>query len=171
MLRAIEQYLSKTASIVAHFVLFLFFVRFFIIEPGVVDGQSMEPNFWDNQVFMVNKVTPLLSSPKRLEVVQLFPPQARDRLIIKRIIGLPGETVSIKRNAVYIRNSTGYEFELSEPYLYENIVIKVPYGASQEFFIPDNSYFVLGDNRIYSGDSREFGVVHRNRIVGKVLAL
>ena len=120
MLRAVEQYLSRTVSVMAHLVLFLFLVHFFIVEPGLVDGQSMEPNFWDNQFFVVNKVTPLVRQPKRFEVVQLFPPQALDRLIIKRIIGLSGETVDIKRNAVYIRDINGHEFELPEPYLYDD---------------------------------------------------
>ena len=170
MLRAIEQYLSRTVSALAHLVFFLFFVRFFFMEPGVVDGQSMEPNFVDNQLFVVEKVIPLTRPFKRWEVVQLFSPEAKDHLVIKRVIGLPGETISIKRNAVFVRNSAGVEKELPEAYLYPNLIIRVEYGAPHEFLVPANSYFVLGDNRMNSGDSRNFGPVHRARIVGRVVA-
>lgn len=169
MLRTIEQYLAKTVSILAHFVFFLFVVRFLLIEPGVVDGQSMEPNFWDNQFFVINKATPLVRQPKRFEVVQLFSPESEDHLVIKRVIGLPGETVSIKRNAVFVRNAAVQEEELREDYIYPNMIIRVEYGAPHEFLVPPHSYFVLGDNRMNSGDSRNFGPVHRERIVGLVM--
>lgn len=171
MLRLIEQYLSRVVNILAHFVLFLFFVRFFIVELGIVDGKSMEPSFRDNELFLVNKAGPIFYPLRRFEVVQFFLPTSKNALIIKRVIGFPGETIVIKHNAVYVQDKEGREVELLEPYLYPDLIVNVPYGAANEFLVPSSSYFLLGDNRTSSGDSRDFGPVHRSRIIGKVISL
>lgn len=168
MLRAIEQYLSKVVSLSVHFIFLLLFVRFFFVEPGVVDGQSMEPTFKDNNFFLVNKIGLLTRSPKRFEVVQFLQPETKTS-VIKRIIGLPGETVTIRRNAVFINNSQGDEYELPESYLPSGSIIQVRFGLPAKISVPAYAYMLLGDNRMYSTDSREYGPVHRDRMVGKVM--
>ena len=163
-------YLTRAIGVAASFVLLVFFTRFFILEPGRVDGQSMEPDLRHNDIFITNKITPLIFPFKRLERVQFLNPVDRRHLVIKRVIGLPGETVLIRRNAVSIRQKDGTETPLTEPYLYPNISIDVRYGRPREFRVPPDSYFMLGDNRPVSTDSREFGSVHRRNIIGTVIA-
>ena len=105
--------------------------------------------------------------PKRLEVVQFLDPQT-DQFFVKRVIGLPGEVILIKRNGVFVRTPDSMEFQLSEPYLRKDTVTAVAAGSPLEFVVPENTYFLLGDNRANSHDSRDFGPVHRRYIQGKV---
>ena len=112
-----------------------------------------------------------MRAPQRFEVVQLFSPLAEDKLLIKRIIGLPGEKIIFKRNSVYIKKFDGIEQQVIEPYLSNEISTRVEYGASSEIYIPENSYFVLGDNRFQSIDSREYGPVARQIITGRAVPL
>lgn len=164
-------YLEKTIGVTASFILIIFFTRFFIVEPGRVDGQSMEPNFKHNQLFITNKIGALILPPSRFTAIQILNPVDHKHLLIKRVVGLPGETVFIKRNTVFIRGVDGIETPITEPYLYPNISIDVKYGEKREFKVPPDSYFVLGDNRPISSDSRAFGAVHRRNIIGTVIAL
>lgn len=167
--KAMHHYLRQTASIVAHVLLVLTVLRFFVLDIGTVDGQSMEPLFRDNAMLLVNKLGAFFVPLKRGDVVQFFPPGSDDRLLIKRVIGLPGETVIVKRNKIFIRSAVnGSEVTLLEPYLPSDTLIDVRFDQPNIFFVPASSYFLLGDNRPFSGDSREFGPVHRKRIVGAI---
>ena len=168
MFSDIVHYLAKITNVVARVVFFILFLRFFIIEPSVVNGQSMEPGLRDGDPLVVNKVTPLFMPLTRYERVQVLLPKSNDKLLVKRVIGLPGETVMFKRNTIYIRPVQGQEFALSEPYLRPDVIVDVPYGAPREYTVPAHSYYVLGDNRMYSLDSRSLGPVHRSRIIGRV---
>lgn len=163
-----ERYLGRVTSIIAHTAFIILIIRFFIAEPGITDGISMEPTIRDHTMFTVEKISPIIISPKRFDIVQHIEPIKLDQSFVKRIIGLPGETVTIKQNSVFIRESGGEEYMLSEPYLRPDVVISVPYRAQREFLLADNEYFVLGDNRQNSNDSRAYGPVHRNLITGKV---
>jgi signal peptidase I len=130
------------------------------VQNFVVDGSSMEPSLHDGEVILVNKLAYLFGSPQRGDVVVLRSPRDPDRDIIKRIIGLPGETVEIKNGKVYIDVFDGRPLE--EPYIHGK-----PRGSMAPTKIEENHYFVLGDNRARSLDSRQLGLMPKENIIGK----
>jgi signal peptidase I len=165
------RYLGEATTLVARIVIFLLFARFFIVEPGMVSGQSMEPNLHDNELLFVDKISSVFSKLSRFDMVQLFFPYQKDKLLVKRVIGLPGETIIFKDDTIYIRDKKGDEFQLLESYLGPGVKTKVPKGKPWQIEVPPYSYFVLGDNRSHSVDSRYFGSVHRRNIIGKIVEL
>ncbi len=94
-----SSYLIKTFHLVKIAVILILIIRTFLIEPGIVDGRSMEPTFFDNNFFLVNKITLLMREPHRGDIVQALGPDHAS-IIIKRVIALPGESVSIDRTGV-----------------------------------------------------------------------
>jgi len=140
-------------------------VRYYIAQPFVVKGSSMEPNFYDSDYLIVDEISYHLRSPRRDEPIVLRYPKDPTEFFIKRIIGLPGETVEIKDGRVMVKNSEYPEgLILDQSYLdppnrstYPNVTEK----------LGDNEYFVLGDNRDFSSDSRIWGSVPRNMIIGR----
>lgn len=135
----------------------VFFLLRVTIQSFVVVGSSMEPNLEDGQRLLVNKVVYDLRQPQRGEVIVFQPPTGRSVDFIKRIIGLPGDTVEIKDGAVYINDSA-----IDEPY----IKAAPSYTMAKEK-IPDGEYFVLGDNRNNSNDSHSWGPLPEQNIIGK----
>ena len=168
-LSPVQHYLKRTIFITMHLLLVFVVVRFFLVEMGKVNGQSMEPNFTDGEVFVVNKVSQLIVEPKRHEVVQVIPPYDINKRVIKRIIGLPGETVTFRRNKVYIARNGDEAKPVKEEYLPKSTVTSIKPGQEREIKLGEQDYFVIGDNRLYSQDSRDYGPVPRNRIVGGVI--
>ena len=140
-------------------------IRYYLIQPFFVKGASMEANFEDGDYLLVDEISYRFSEPARGDVIIFRYPEDRSQFFIKRIIGLPGETVEIKSNKVtiYDAGDTGNGFVLSENYL----------DANQETLgnmlthLDDNEYFVLGDNRLQSSDSRRWGPVNKILITGK----
>lgn len=163
-----ERYLGRIASISLHTLFFLLLIRFFILEPGVTDGISMNPTLDDNSLFIIEKATRLIIPYARYDIIQFIDPDDKTKLLVKRVVGLPGETLVFKNNAVYKKSTGGTQEKLLETYLGPTVVTAMPYGAPTEMTLPAYSYLVLGDNRQYSRDSRAFGAVHRNLITGKV---
>lgn len=127
------------------------------VQYSVVEGPSMEPNLHDGQRLLINKIA--YSHPQRGDVITFPPPHIANPEddFIKRIIGLPGETIEIKDGVVYINGSP-----LDEPYIVDNAGINMPLTV-----VPDGQYFVLGDNRGNSSDSRGGWTVPEEDIVGK----
>ena len=148
------------------FVLVWLIIRPFIAEPFVVSGSSMVPNFHNREYLIIQKVSYRLHEPERGDVVVFRYPKDPTQYFIKRIIGLPGERVSIQQGHVLIINSShpsGYV--LNEPYLpNQNVTL----GSADIVELGANDYFVLGDNRLYSSDSRYWGPLPKAEIVGKV---
>ncbi|MDD5606126.1 MAG: signal peptidase I [Patescibacteria group bacterium] len=141
-----------------------FLIRFFLIQPFYVSGPSMEPNFHNNQYIIVDQVSYRFSAPDRGNVVVFKWPQNIAVSFIKRVIGLPGETVEIKDGKVYIYNNENPGGTLlDESYLQG---VATPTDTRRK--LGKNEYFVMGDNRNNSSDSRSWGPVPRNLIVGKV---
>lgn len=141
-------------------------VRSYVAAPYIVVGASMEPTFDNYHYLIIDKLSYRLGQPQRGDVLVLDLPQNESRALIKRLIGLPGETVVIAGNTVTIKNTAHPDgFTLSEPYLAaENL------GGPTDIRVtlkPDE-YFVLGDNRRVSSDSRIWGVLPRQDIVGRV---
>lgn len=137
-------------------------LRFFVLQPFIVDGASMEPNFSNNQYILIDKVSYRFRAPKRGEVVVFHPPNIPNENYIKRIVGLPGETVVIKNNQV---NVDGHI--LREAYLESNQSTTQPNSLSNIVTLGHNEYFVLGDNREHSSDSRDWGPLQLSSIEGR----
>jgi signal peptidase I len=143
------------------------FIRFFIAAPYVVSGASMEPTFDNWHYLIIDRLSYEITEPKRGDVIVFDLPQDTSRSLIKRIIGVPGDTVVLKGQSVAIINAEHPEgFTLSEPYL-----DPANLGGSNEMTITlgADQFFVLGDNRRVSADSRLWGVLPRNDIVGRVI--
>jgi signal peptidase I len=139
-------------------------VRYFLIQPFYVKGASMEPNFLDYEYLIIDEISYRFNEPERGDIVVFKYPQDKGQYFIKRIVGLPNETVEIKDGKVIIYNvdnSSGAV--LNEDYLDENVKT---FGDRTVALGPDQ-YYILGDNRLASFDSRSFGPIERRHIVGK----
>lgn len=136
--------------------------RLYIAQPFVVEGASMDPTFATGQYLIVDELSYHFESPKRFSVLIFKYPLDTSKYFIKRVIGLPGETVSINNGQVSIKNADHPEgFTLDEPY----IVYKK--GDTSSFTLKAGEYFVMGDNRLGSADSRIWGPVPQNDIIGR----
>ena len=142
------------------------FIRFVVAAPYIVSGASMENTFQDFNYLIVDRLSYDFGDPRRGDVIVFDLPQDTGRSLIKRVIGLPGETIILNGATVTIVNSEYPDgFTLSEPYLSpENL------GGSSNMRIPlaPDQFFVLGDNRRVSADSRLWGALPREDIVGRV---
>ena len=139
-------------------------IRVFIINPFIVSGASMFPTFHNNDFLIVDRISYQFTDPKRGEVVVFRYPLNHERFFIKRIIGLPGETVSRDSKGTLITSSNGKRSEyLSEPYIVKETEGVLPITLKVD------EYYVMGDNRDESSDSRSWGVLPRNLITGKPL--
>ncbi len=136
-------------------------IRMFIAQPFIVNGQSMMPTFENGDYLIVDEVSYRARDPKRGEVIIFRLPSNHGRFLIKRVIGLPGETVIISGGKITIHKKDGETIQLDEDYLNGNFS---SYGTWE---LQDNEYFVMGDNRNNSSDSRSWGVLDRDLIVGK----
>jgi len=139
-------------------------VRAFIFQPFFISGSSMEPDFQDGNLIIVEKVSYYFRQPKRGEVIVFHPPEEPGKIYIKRIIGLPGETVEIKNGQVTIIDKTGRAMPLYEPYTNQ-----IPTLGYQSVKLGPYEYYVLGDNREpnMSRDSREIGPIPSINIIGR----
>lgn len=156
MKRFIHKYYKYLVTLLAVLVVFLGLQA--TIRSSVVLGSSMEPNFESGQRLIVNKVIYRFDEVKRGDVVILRPPSDINAEYIKRVIGLPGETVEIENGLVYINGEP-----LSEPY-----ILDPPRYTMKKIEIPQEYYFVLGDNRNNSDDSHIWGPLPQDNIIGKV---
>lgn len=139
-------------------------IRYFLVQPFVVRGASMEPNFTDQEYLVVDEISYYVRAPTRGEVVVFRYPRDTAEFFIKRIIGLPGEKVSIRKGRISIANRAYPEgFTLEEPYL-DPLLKTYP---DMEKTLGQDEYFVLGDNRNASSDSRIWGVLPRKLITGR----
>ncbi len=167
--RSWRQILAPIFDIIQTFVITLtvyVLIYQFVAQPQRVVSISMEPTYYENDRLIVEKVSYYFRQPTRGDVVVFRFPDNPDVLLIKRIIGLPGETITLKQNSVYIN-----EEMLDEPYL-ATPDTSFPGSFLQDekpFTIPEDQFIVMGDNRADSGDSRIFGPIHRDTIVGVVM--
>lgn len=138
----------------------------FFFQPGEVHGTSSFPTWQENERFITSKIAYTISEPQRGDFVVMVSPRNADIDFIKRVVGLPKETIELKSCQVYINGSL-----LVESYL-EPDTCTGPESflqSSAAYQIPDNHYFLLGDNREHSSDSRDFGPVPKRKIIGKVI--
>jgi len=138
-------------------------VRMFIAQPFIVSGASMDDTFHSGEYLIVDQLSYHLNNPDRGEVVVFRYPRDPSKFFIKRVIGMPGDTVSIENAQVTIRNEANPDgFTLDEPY-----VKSMQPAPRFEEVLGDREYFVMGDNRDQSSDSRAWGVLQEERIVGR----
>lgn len=140
----------------------LYFGISFAVQTVHVEGLSMFGTLNDNDYLIANKIDYRLHAPERGDIIILRPPTLSTTDYIKRVIALPGERLLIKDGHVYINGHL-----LEEPYLPEAWTVGTEYGGPNGTVIPANEYFVMGDNRNRSQDSRVFGPIGRDRIDGK----
>ncbi len=142
---------------------------FFIAQPNKVKGHSMMPNFHNRDLILTEKISYRFNNPKRGDVVIFKAPPSEPCSIdqceyIKRVIGLPNETIKLDSGRVYINGRL-----LKESYLKPTVQTKPEsfLGENKVFHIPPHNYMLFGDNRPGSRDSRAFGPINKSRIVGK----
>jgi len=139
-------------------------IRYFLFQPFFVKGQSMEPTFENGDYLIIDEISYKFRDPQRGEVIVFKYPNDLSQRYIKRIIGLPGETVEIKEGKVIIYNQSGEQILEETEYL--NFSIYTP--GDIWMTLGEEEYFVLGDNRAASLDSRRWGSLPEDYIVGQV---
>jgi signal peptidase I len=144
----------------------VFLIRWLVFAPFVVDGPSMQPNFYTGERLIVNKFIYDFRKPHRGEVIVFHATEDKD--YIKRVIALPGETIRVEGDNVYVNGEL-----LDEPYIREAVEQAKKNGTSYnlrnfaEKTVPEGTVFVMGDNRTNSQDSRDIGFIEYRRIVGR----
>lgn len=141
-------------------------VRYFLVQPFYVKGASMEPNFYDKEYLIIDEISYRFHEPARGDVVVFHPPVAPSDYFIKRVIGLPGERVVIRRGTITIFNKENPHGAIlkEDSYLSSGF----SFYSDTDVTLEDQQYFVLGDNRSASHDSRSFGPIIRREIIGRV---
>jgi signal peptidase I len=164
MLRKLGSFFLDITEVVVFAIAIFLFVYLLVLQPHKIKGDSMRPNFQDGEFLLADKITYRFHEPKRGDVIVFQAPLSPDEEYIKRIIGLPGEKVTIKEGKVFIDGKV-----LNEPYIPKSFYTGGGMFAKEglELIIPSNHYFVLGDNRPASSDSRAWGFVSKKSITGR----
>ncbi len=170
----LKEIISFTKTLIIIVIIVVSF-RYFIAEFFIVDGVSMSPNFETGHYLVINKLSGVFTDVERGDILVFVPPSERDSSwlkytvffdprakYIKRVIGLPGETIKLYNNKIFLKKEGGDEFvELYEPYLKNNII-----RTESKTILGNNEYFMLGDNRASSYDSEEWGPIKKSDIIG-----
>jgi signal peptidase I len=159
-------FILEISKIVAIALLIVIPIRYFIFQPFYVKGESMEPNFSDGDYLIIDEISYRFKVPERGEVIVFRYPNDPAQRYIKRIIGLPGETIEIEQGQVMIYDEEGEGGFLEElAYLPSSTLT----AGDIRVVLDENEYFVLGDNRAASADSRRWGSLPRENIIGRAL--
>jgi signal peptidase I len=157
-----ENFIIETLKFSLVAILIVLPFRMFIAQPFLVSGASMSPNFETGNYLIVDQLSYNFEDPQRGEIIIFRYPNDPKKFFIKRVIGLPTETVKISSSKVFIKNTENPNgFELDEPYL-QNTSSK-----DTETTLNEDEYYVMGDNRPASSDSRVWGVLPKDLIVGR----
>jgi len=163
-MKAILSFLWEIVKIVVVAMAIVVPVRYFLFQPFLVRGQSMEPNFENGDYLIIDEISYRMRPPQRGEVIVFNYPQNPSQRFIKRIIGLPGEKVEVREGRVFVYKD-GREITLDESgYLPQSA--QTP--GSVDLQLGSGEYFVMGDNRTFSLDSRSWGTLPEKEIIGRV---
>jgi signal peptidase I len=163
-MKKLISFVFEVAKMVGLAALIVLPIRYFIFQPFFVQGISMKPNFETGDYLIIDELTYRFRDPQRGEVIVFKYPKDPTQRYIKRIIGLPNETVEVKDGNVTIFKGTYYEVLNESQYLTDLDV-----SGNVKVVLGEDEYFVLGDNRDFSSDSRRWGAVPRDNIVGRAL--
>lgn len=158
------EFIWETAKVIIIALIIILPIRYYLVQPFFVKGLSMFPNFHDKEYILVDKWTYRTSRPQRGEVIVFRAPTNEKDFFIKRIIGLPGERVVVRSNTIRIYNDEfpdGFGLE-ERTYLPESHIT----AGSIDRVLDEEEYFVMGDNREHSSDSRAFGPIMRDSFSG-----
>jgi signal peptidase I len=161
---AAGRFILEVAKVVLVALVIIVPIRVFVFQPFQVNGDSMDPNFLNNDYLIVDEISFRLRAPERGEVIIFRYPKDRTQFFIKRMIGLPGETVTIKDGHISVKD--GQTLVLDE----KSYIAQTPLStlaANIEVVLGPDEYYVLGDNRDASSDSRSWGPIKRSDIVGR----
>lgn len=136
------------------------FIKAFIVQSSLVFSGSMIPTMGIGDRLIVNKLSFYYRTPKRGDIIVFESPSGDGREFVKRLVGLPGETIEVKRGIIYIDNS---------PITFEGVRILRDYSRFGPFEIPEGEYFFMGDNRSNSSDSRFWGTVPADELIGRAI--
>lgn len=167
-MRNFLSFIFELLKVVAISIVIIIPIRYFLIQPFYVKGASMEPNFHDHEYLIVDEISYRFEEPKRGDVIVFRYPRDPREYYIKRVIGLPGEKIQVKGGDILIYNENNPDgFKLEEKYLPKDLET---YGTTEEIIsVQPGEYYVFGDNRPTSKDSRNFGPVKKSFVIGKVL--
>ena len=165
ILNGVLSFIWEISKIVIIALLIVIPIRYFIFQPFFVKGQSMEPNFQNSDYLIIDEISYRFLEPERGEVIVFKYPNNLSQRYIKRIVGLPGETVEVREGKVIIL-ADDQSWILNES-IYLSQSIQTP--GDIRISLEENEYFVLGDNRTASFDSRKWGALPREDIIGKVI--
>jgi len=158
-----ENFFGETLKFIVISLIIVVPFRYFIAQPFIVSGASMDPTFEDGEYLIVDQLSYHFEEPARGDVIIFKYPKDPSKYFIKRVIGLPNETVIINGESVSITETDGKTVLLNEPYVANNINI------SFEKKLNADEYFVMGDNRPASSDSRIWGPLPKENIIGRPL--
>lgn len=164
-LGAVAMFVVEVVQIVVISAAIIIPIRYFLIQPFYVKGASMEPEFFDHEYLIIDEISYRFNNPQRGEIIVFHYPKDPTQYFIKRVIGLPGETVDVGNGHITITNGDNPNGTVLD----ESSYLTVSYTAGNvHTTLGPNEYFVMGDNRDASLDSRSFGPVSRDLIVGRV---
>lgn len=166
MFKRLGAFFLDTLEVIVFAIGIFFFVYLLIMRPHKIKGASMTPNFPDSEYLLTEKVSYYLHQPQRGDVVVFTPPPPEPNTdeFIKRIIGLPGERVMVQGGRVYVNDKL-----LPEPYLASTVVTADGsfLAEGEQYTVPEGQFFVMGDNRVNSSDSRTWGPITKKSISGR----
>ena len=155
--KQVKSWLRDVLETVLPALVIVFVVNMFLAQATRVEGQSMEPNLYNDQRLIIEKISYHFHKPRHGDIVVLKLPNRPGPPLIKRVIGLPGESVEIRQGHVYINGQL----------LDEHYVNQLTFSSHASEVVPEDGVFVLGDNRGFSSDSRAFGTVRLEYIIGR----
>ena len=162
--REVWTFVWETIKIIIISLAIILPIRYYLVQPFFVKGASMEDNFHDGDYLLIDEISYRFNEPKRGDVVVFRYPENPSQFFIKRIIGLPGETIEVKNDKITIYNSEFPQgFSINEAYL--SIGQETIGNLSEN--LDDDEYYVMGDNRLQSSDSRRWGPLEKSFITGK----
>lgn len=161
----IKEFIWELIKVVVISLAIIIPVRYFLIQPFYVKGASMEPNFYDHEYLIINEISYRFEEPQRGDIVVFKYPRDPKQYFIKRIVALPGERIEISNNQIRVHNKEKPEGVILNESMYLDSSART-WGEMSVLLGPEE-YFVLGDNRSSSVDSRQFGSLKKEFIIGK----